>query len=64
MTKLCESLEKKKSDATEFLEILDKVPEERKSEVLCIVKGFALCAEIDAEIRSASDDGRSGIRKP
>ena len=60
MTKLCESLEKKKSDATEFLEILDKVPEERKSEVLCIVKGFALCAEI----RSASDDGRSGIRKP
>lgn len=38
-------LEQNKKDSEELLEILKKVPNERKGEVLGIVKGFALCAE-------------------
>lgn len=38
-------LEQSKKDSEELLEILKKVPNERKGEVLGIVKGFALCAE-------------------
>lgn len=39
-------LEKEKKESEEILEILKKVPEERKGEVLGIVKGFALCTEM------------------
>lgn len=39
------ALSKKRQDAKDLLEILDKIPEERKGEVLGIVRGFALCAE-------------------
>lgn len=46
------ALSKKRQDAKELIEILDKIPEERKAEVLCVVKGFALCAENDAQNRS------------
>ena len=43
------ALSKKRQDAKELIGILDKIPEERKNEVLCIVKGFALCAENEAD---------------
>lgn len=43
------ALSKKRQDAKELIEILDKISEDRKSEVLCIVKGFALCAENEAD---------------
>lgn len=45
------ALSKKRQDAKELIGILDKIPEERKGEVLGIVKGFALCAENEAENR-------------
>lgn len=46
------ALSKKRQDAKELIGILDKIPEERKGEVLGIVKGFALCAENEAQNRS------------
>lgn len=45
------ALSKKRQDAKELIGILDKIPEERKGEVLGIVKGFALCAENEAQNR-------------
>lgn len=45
-------LSKERQDARELIEILDKIPEERKTEVLCVVKGFALCAENETQNRS------------
>lgn len=42
-----ESIEKKREDAKEMMEILEKIPRERKPEALARVKGFALCAELD-----------------
>lgn len=39
----------KRQDVKELIGILDKIPEERKGEVLGIVKGFALCAENEAD---------------
>lgn len=39
------ALSKKREDAKELIGLLDKIPEERKGEVLGIVKGYALCAE-------------------
>lgn len=38
-------IEREKKDSEELIEILEKIPAERKGEVLGIVKGFALCAE-------------------
>lgn len=38
-------LEQSKKDSEELLEILKRIPDERKGEVLGIIKGFALCAE-------------------
>lgn len=40
-------VEEIKDDAAEFLETLKRVPEERKNEVLGILKGFALAAETE-----------------
>lgn len=45
-------LSKKTQDAKELIGILDKIPEERKREVLCIIKGFVLCAENDVQNRN------------
>lgn len=39
------ALSKKRQDAKELIGILEKIPEDRKGEVLGIVRGFALCAE-------------------
>lgn len=46
-TVYAECLEHKKEDAAELIGILNKVPADRRGEVLGIVKGFALCAESD-----------------
>lgn len=46
-TVCAECLEHKKEDAAELISILNKVPADRRGEVLGIVKGFALCAESD-----------------
>lgn len=54
-------LSKKTQDAKELIGILDKIPEERKKEVLCIIKGFALCAENDAQNRN--DPAQTGNKK-
>ena len=37
-------IEKKKDDAAEIIKTLEMIPEEKKSEVLGIITGFALCA--------------------
>ncbi len=42
------ALSEKRQDATELIRILETIPEDRKSEVLGIVRGFALCAENEA----------------
>lgn len=56
------ALSKKRQDAKELIGILDKIPEERKNEVLCIVKGFALCAE--NEVENQGNPAQTGTRKP
>lgn len=38
-------LERERKDSEEMIEILRKVPENRKREVFGIIRGFALCAE-------------------
>lgn len=43
-------LEESRDDAAEFLETLKKVPENRKDEVLGILKGYALCAESEQKV--------------
>ena len=40
-------VEKTKRDAEEIIELLKKVPKERKGEVLGIVRGYALAAETE-----------------
>lgn len=40
-------VEKTKKDAEEIIEVLKKVPEERKGEVLGIIRGYALAAETE-----------------
>lgn len=42
-------IEKKKDDSKELISVLEKVPEERKAEVLGILRGFALGAEKSAK---------------
>ena len=48
-----DTVEKKKDDAKELVAILNKIPEEKKGEVIGIVKGYALCAENQREIGRA-----------
>ena len=42
---ICRHSRKEKDDAKELVAILNKIPEEKKGEVIGIVKGYALCAE-------------------
>lgn len=42
---MTDTLEEKKDDAKELVDILARIPEERKREAIGIIKGFALCAE-------------------
>ena len=56
------ALSKKRQDAKELIRILDRIPEERKGEVLGIVKGFALCAENEAGSRN--NPAQTGTNKP
>ena len=46
-TVYAESIEQKKKDSEELVEMLKKIPKERKTELLWMVKGFALCAEME-----------------
>lgn len=52
-TVCAECLEHKKEDAAELIGILNKVPADRKKEVLGILKGYALCAEDDKREKEA-----------
>ena len=45
MRKESKEIEKKKDDSKELISVLEKVPKERKAEVLGIIRGFALGAE-------------------
>lgn len=43
-----DTIERKRSDADELIkEVLAKVPQEKKLEVLRLVEGFSVCAETD-----------------
>ena len=53
------ALAKKRQDAKDLIGILDKIPEERKGEVLGIVKGFALCAESESQNRNTPVKART-----
>lgn len=50
-------LSKERQDAKELIGILDKIPDERKGEVLGIVKGYALCAEnnVASQVKTEND---------
>lgn len=52
------ALSKERQDAKELIGLLDKIPDERKGEVLGIVKGFALCAEDGAVSSKNPRDGK------
>lgn len=45
---------KRKEDAKELIRILMNIPEDKKPEIIGIVKGFALCAESEKN-RSAGE---------
>ena len=61
-TVCAECLEHKKEDAAELISILNRVPTDRKKEVLGIVKGYALCAENEAG--SWNNPAQTGTNKP
>lgn len=46
-------LKKKKNEAEELVQILAKIPKEKKTEAIGIIKGFALCAESDCQVKAA-----------
>lgn len=49
--KVCiESIQKKKDDSKEFVELLKRVPPERKGEVLGLVTGFVICVENEKKV--------------
>lgn len=51
MINIEESIKEKKQDADELIrEVVLKVPESRKRELLCIVEGFALCASTEEKV--------------
>lgn len=46
-----DSIKERKQDADELIrEVVLKVPESRKRELLCIVEGFALCASTEEKV--------------
>lgn len=45
-----ESIQKKKDDSKEFAELLKRVPQERKGEVLGLVTGFVICVENEKKV--------------
>lgn len=45
MQTLKSSLNKKRQDAKDLVRIIEKLPEDKKREVLGIIKGYALCSE-------------------
>ncbi len=51
MRKRRNALDKTRKDAKELIAMIEKLPEDKKREVLGIVRGYALCAENEAENR-------------
>ena len=45
-----ESIQKKKDDSKEFIELLKRVPSERRGEVLGFVTGFVTCIENEKKV--------------
>lgn len=41
------ALDKTRKDAKELIAMIEKLPEDKKREVLGIVRGYALCAETE-----------------
>ena len=42
-------VEKKKEEATELLELMERVPQNKKERVLGIIEGVAISAELEAQ---------------
>ena len=40
-------LDKKRKDAKELIVMIENLPEDKKREVLGIVRGYSLCAEVE-----------------
>lgn len=47
MRKRRNALDKTRKDAKELIAMIEKLPEDKKREVLGIVRGYALCAETE-----------------
>lgn len=47
MRKRRNALDKARKDAKELIAMIEKLPEDKKREVLGIVRGYALCAETE-----------------
>lgn len=47
MRKRRNTLDKTRKDAKELIDMIEKLPEDKKREVLGIVRGYALCAETE-----------------
>ena len=47
LSKSRNTLNKKRQDAKELIRMIEKLPEDKKREVLGIVRGYALCAETE-----------------
>lgn len=45
MRKARNALSKKRQDAKELIAMIEKLPEDKKREVLGIIRGYSLCAE-------------------
>ena len=49
MRKRRNALDKTRKDAKELIAMIEKLPEDKKREVLGIVRGYALCAETEKD---------------
>lgn len=47
MSKSRNTLNKKRQDAKELIRMIESLPEDKKREVLGIIRGYALCAETE-----------------
>lgn len=46
------TLSKKREDAKEMIGMIEKLPEDKKREVLGIIRGYSLCAETENKERA------------
>ena len=52
MKKSRNTLSKKREDAKEMIGMIEKLPEDKKREVLGIIRGYSLCAETENKERA------------